>query len=119
MPTTVSLSDSFQKELKRLARKYPRVLDVVETFVSTLESDQRPGDKIPRVGYDVYKVRLKNPSARRGKSGGFRIIYYVPLADSVVLLTIYSKTAQTDITPEEIRRALQDILPRDLEEDSG
>jgi mRNA-degrading endonuclease RelE of RelBE toxin-antitoxin system len=119
MPTTVSIPDPFQKELKRLSRKYPQVLDAVETLISTLESDQRPGDKIPHVGYDVYKVRLRNPSAGRGKSGGFRVIYFVQLADSVVLLTIYSKTAQTDISPEEIRRVLQEILPPDTEKDNG
>jgi mRNA-degrading endonuclease RelE of RelBE toxin-antitoxin system len=111
MPTRVSIPDPFQKELKRLARKYPKVLNVVETLISRLESDHRPGDKIPHVGYDVYKVRLRNPSARRGKSGGFRVIHYVQTADSAVLLTIYSKTEQMDISPDEIRQVLQAILP--------
>ena len=115
MPTTVSIPDPFQKDLKRLARKYPKVLDIVETLINTLESDQRPGDKIPRVGYDVYKVRLRSPSARRGKRGGFRVIYYVQLADRVVLLTIYAKTEQTDISPEEIGQVLQEILPPDTD----
>jgi mRNA-degrading endonuclease RelE of RelBE toxin-antitoxin system len=61
----------------------------------------------------VYKVRLKNPSASKGKSGGFRAIYYVQLADLVVLLTIYSKTEQVDIPAE----AIQDII-NDLPDES-
>jgi len=58
----------------------------------------------------VYKVRLPNPSAQRGKSGGFRVIYYVKLADAVMLVTIYSKTEQTDISADELRRLLDDLL---------
>ncbi len=113
MATKVSLPEPFKRDLKKLARKYPKVIDSVDTLIGTLESDERPGDKIPQVGYDVYKVRLGNPSARRGKRGGFRIIYYVQLADSVILLTVYSKTEKNDITPEEIRRLLQELLSSD------
>ena len=110
MPTKVDIPEPFRKELKRLARKFPKVIDSVESLIENLEDDQRPGDKIPEVGFEVYKVRLSNPSAGRGKSGGFRIIYYVQLADSVVLITIYSKTEQANITPEKIRQILKDLL---------
>jgi mRNA-degrading endonuclease RelE of RelBE toxin-antitoxin system len=111
MPTKVDVPDPFLKKLRKLARKYPAVLREFEALAQQLKEDQRPGDKIPRVGYNVYKVRLRNPSAGRGKSGGLRVIYYVQLVDSVILLTIYSKTAQTDISPEEIRRVLEEITP--------
>lgn len=106
MPTRVDTSDFFDDNLRRLARKYPRVLDEVERLIDVLESDERPGDKIPRVKRDVYKVRLKNPSAGKGKRGGFRVVYYVKVHDHIYLLTIYSKTDQTDISPEEIRRII-------------
>jgi mRNA-degrading endonuclease RelE of RelBE toxin-antitoxin system len=111
MPTKVDVPEPFLKKLRKLARKYPAVLREFEALAQQLKEDQRPGDKIPRVGYNVYKVRLRNPSAGRGKRGGFRVIYYVQLVDSVILLTIYSKTAQTDISPEEIRRVLEEITP--------
>lgn len=39
------------------------------------------------------------------------MIYYVQLVDSVLLVTIYSKTEQTDISPEEIRRIVEELLP--------
>ena len=117
MPTTVRISAPFQKELDRLARKYPKVIDVAASLIETLKGDERPGDKIPHIGYDVYKVRLKNPSARRGKSGGFRVVYYVQLVNSVILLTIYSKTEQTDISPDEIQHILQETQPPDTQND--
>ena len=115
MPTKVNIPPAVQQEIKHLKRKYPAVTSEIRKLVVQLENDERPGDKIPHVGYDVYKVRLPNPSAQRGKSGGFRVIYYVQLADSIILVTIYSKTEQIDICPEEIRRVLADILPPDAD----
>ena len=70
--------------------------------------DERPGARIPRVGYTVYKVRLPNRAARRGKSGGFRVIYYAQFSDRVTLLTIYSKTDETDISAREIQELAQE-----------
>lgn len=119
MPTTVNIPPEVRKEIKNLKRKYPAVTDEVRKLVDQLENDERPGDKIPGVGYDVHKVRLPNPSARRGKSGGFRVIYYLKMADRVILVTIYSKTEQTDISPESIRRILADLLPDDGETDEN
>lgn len=77
MTTRVELHASFKKDLKLLARKYRAVLNELDDLVTELEVGKRPGDKIPNVGYDVYKVRLAIPSAGRGKRGGFRVIYYV------------------------------------------
>lgn len=111
MPTTVNIPATFQKQLDRLARKYPKVIEAVASLIQTLKDDQRPGDKIPHVGYNVYKVRLANPSAERGKSGGFRVVYYVQLIDKVVLLIIYVKSQQTDISPIDIRRVIREISP--------
>jgi mRNA-degrading endonuclease RelE of RelBE toxin-antitoxin system len=107
MPTIVRGIDPFDRKLRRLAKKYPKVIDTVEKLITDLENDARPGDKIPNVGYDVYKVRLENLSANRGKSGGFRVIYYVRLADKVFLLTIYSKTEETDMPLNDIRAAIE------------
>ena len=119
MPTVVNISSEAQKKIKRLKRKYPSVTGEVRKLVAQLEDDNRPGDKIAGVGYDVYKVRLPNPSAQRGKSGGFRVIYYVQFADIVILLTIYSKTEQTDISSEKIRQVLQNIESTDDDKNDG
>lgn len=116
MPTKVNVAPAFLKDVRRLAKKYPAVLKQFESLSEQLKSDERPGDKIPNVGIDVYKVRLPNPSAQRGKRGGFRAIYYVQVADMVFLLRIYAKTEQEDITAGEIRSALEDVLPPDANE---
>lgn len=109
----------YRKELKQLARKYPLVLDETEKLVRELIADERPGDKLQRVGYDAYKVRFANPSAGRGKSGGFRVIYYVQLVDRVVLLTLYSKTEQEDVPVERIRALIEGYLTSEAENKTG
>ncbi len=113
MPTQVNIGALAAKDIRNLKRKYPAVSAEVRKLIFRLEADERPGDKVPGVGYDTYKVRLPNSSAQRGKSGGFRVIYYVRLADYIVLVTVYSKTEQSDISPDAIRRAIEDILPPD------
>ena len=104
MPTTVKSLPRFDRKLERFVRKYPRTDDQVEKLIYQLKRDERPGQRVPRAGFNLYKVRLRNRAARRGKSGGFRVIYYVQLRDRVTLLTIYSKSDETDISIAEMRQ---------------
>ena len=55
-----------------------------------LSSGETPGDRVQGVGHVVYKVRVPNSDARRGTSGGYRVVYYVQTTDRVILVTIYS-----------------------------
>jgi mRNA-degrading endonuclease RelE of RelBE toxin-antitoxin system len=112
MPVRVRYSPEFDQELDRLEGKYPGAADQVLDLVRQLRQGERPGDKIPRIGHDVYKVRLKNPAAQRGKSGGFRAIYYVQVANQIFLVALYSKTEQQDIAPEKLRNLIEN-LPKD------
>lgn len=109
MPTQVEFADHFTRAIRKLKKKYSSVDAEVETLVTQLEHDERPGDKIPNVVYDVYKVHLKNSSTNKGKRGGFRVIYYLRLEDQVTLLTIYSKSDQSDISPQAIKQILDSI----------
>lgn len=65
-----------------------------------------PKVRIPGVQYTVFKVRIRNSDSRKGRSGGYRIIYQQMHKRLIVLVTIYSKTEQTDITPNEIRQII-------------
>jgi mRNA-degrading endonuclease RelE of RelBE toxin-antitoxin system len=108
MRVKVGFASQFLKEIERLARKYPQAPNDLQALITQLKDGERPGDKIPNIGYDVYKVRLKNTSAGRGKRGGFRAIYYYRVADNVIMISIYSKTEQEDISAEVIRRIIED-----------
>ena len=107
MPMTVRYLKVFDRRLVRLERKYPRTSQEVRNLVHLLIQGQRPGEKITGTGFPVYKVRLPNRAARRGKSGGFRVIYYAQIDDVVTLLTIYSKTEIRDISLREIQALAQ------------
>ncbi|QXD17219.1 type II toxin-antitoxin system RelE/ParE family toxin [Rhodocaloribacter litoris] len=50
---------------------------------------------------------MRNSDAQRGKSGGYRMLYYLKTPERIILVTIYSKTEQGDITAEEVRRIIR------------
>jgi len=93
----------FKRNLRQLARKYRHIKSDVQPIIQDLIQGRTPGDQIPGIRYEVFKVRAKNSDAAKGKRGGYRIIYYQPSSGPIVLITIYSKTEQSDITPAEIR----------------
>ncbi len=95
--------------MRRLALKYPLLADEIDGLISQLEMDYRPGVRLSRVGRHVYKVRLPNRSARRGKSGGFRVIYQERNGILVLLLLIYSKSERADIPDDTIRRVIAEF----------
>jgi mRNA-degrading endonuclease RelE of RelBE toxin-antitoxin system len=109
MPTRIGVSGRFKREIKRLVRKYPSIQQEVKDLETQLKNDLRPGDKMPNVGYDIYKVRLRNPSAGKGKRGGFRAIYYLFTGEHVILLTIYSKSEQEDVSLDVLRKIIKGI----------
>ncbi len=104
MPTRVDTHPTFRKRTRRLRRRFPSIHLDLRPLFQRLRNDERPGDRIPGIGHTVYKVRLPNRAAQRGKSSGFRVIYYAQFNDRVTLLTIYSKTDDTDISAAEIRQ---------------
>lgn len=106
----LNYSEAFLKQLKRLAKKYRRIRQDLEPITKQLTAGETPGDQIQGIGYTAYKVRVANSDAGRGKSGGYRVIYYVQAAVSRLLVAIYSKTEQADIPADEIARILKDEL---------
>ena len=112
MPTRVRTTEDFDKQVARLARKFPALLDEVAEFIARLRRDdlvQLPGRRIRRTGFTVYKERLPNRSARRGKRGGFRIYYWVRKRDHLVLVAICSKTEHEGFIESELSRLIADI----------
>jgi mRNA-degrading endonuclease RelE of RelBE toxin-antitoxin system len=99
----IRYTDAFKRQLERLSRRYGGIRADLQPVIDRLAAGETPGDRIPGVGHVLYKVRLKNSAAVRGKRGGFRIIDYLQTADVILLVTIYSKSDQADITAEELQ----------------
>lgn len=110
MPEAISVSFTaeFKRNIRRLAKRYRNIRLDVQPVIAQLEQGETPGDQVQRAGHPVYKVRVKNTDAQRGKSGGYRIIYYLQTISEVVLITIYSKTEQGDISVGQIRRIISE-----------
>ncbi len=100
----VQFTPEFKRNLRTLAKKYRHIRDDVEPIIAQLQDGLMPGEQIPGIGYTVFKVRVSNRDSARGKSGGYRIIYYVKTVAEIILVTIYSKTEQADVSAAQIRR---------------
>jgi mRNA-degrading endonuclease RelE of RelBE toxin-antitoxin system len=104
----VVYTPEFKRNLRQLSKKYRHIKSDIQSIIEDLIRGKTPGDQIPGVRYEVFKVRASNSDATKGKSGGYRVIYYRPNNEATVLITIYSKSEQSDVTPAEIRRIILD-----------
>ena len=114
-PVQIGFAPAFRKDLKRLRKRYPRIQQAIQPLIDQLIDGETPGDQIQSTGYTVYKVRLPNRDAQRGKRGGYRVIYYIRTTKHVVLLTIYSKSDRSDTSVDDIQAIISD-LPDDVDE---
>jgi mRNA-degrading endonuclease RelE of RelBE toxin-antitoxin system len=105
-PVQVRVSDRFASEVRQLAKRYRRIRIDIQPMINQLESGELPGDQIPGMNYTLFKVRVKNSDIQKGKSGGYRIIYYLKAEAQIPLVTIYSKSDQADIVADEIREII-------------
>lgn len=65
------------------------------------------GDEIPGSG-GIIKLRIPLRSRGQGKRGGARLIYFWLRRENLVyLLFVYPKSAQENLTPEQLRLAQQ------------
>jgi mRNA-degrading endonuclease RelE of RelBE toxin-antitoxin system len=103
----VKTTSRFEKDIKRLVKKYPSLRS--EYFDLVKELQQRPDLGSP-IGNNCYKVRISIASKGRGKSGGARVITYFQIsATTVYLLTIYDKSETENITVKDLLTFLKDI----------
>ena len=63
----------FDKQVKRLSKKYPSLKNDLTFLIGTPEVNPETGISL---GNNFYKVRLKITSKGQGKSGGARVITY-------------------------------------------
>jgi mRNA-degrading endonuclease RelE of RelBE toxin-antitoxin system len=64
------------------------------------------GDRLIGIDAEVFKVRVRNSDTNRGKSSGYRVIYWLKLPECIVLVDIYSKSEQNNIEINAIKRII-------------
>jgi hypothetical protein len=94
----------FDKQLKKLVKKYPSLKVELADLIKALKTEPVKGTAL---GNECYKIRLAIASKGKGKSGGARVITYFAINDSsVFLLSIYDKSQQSDIEDKELLHLL-------------
>lgn len=90
----------FERELKRLVKKYPSLKAEYFDLVQSLKLQPDQGTS---VGNDCYKIRIAIASKGKGKSGGARVVTYVQVMNTeVYFLTIYDKNEKDSISDREL-----------------
>ena len=97
----------FEKQAKRLVKKYASLKKELLKLVQELKENPQQGTPI---GKSCFKIRLAVASKGKGKSGGARVIIHVVVTDvTVYLLTIFDKSEQENISNDELEELLKYI----------
>jgi mRNA-degrading endonuclease RelE of RelBE toxin-antitoxin system len=97
----------FEKEIKRLIKRFPSLKKEYAVLIKELKTNPTAGTPL---GNDCYKIRLAIASKNKGKSGGARVITYLVVDDtSVFLLTIYDKSELNNIPDKELKIMIKNL----------
>ena len=105
-PIEIALTPRFQRDLRDLAKRYRSIRLDLQPLMEQLQSGETPGDRVTGIRYQIFKVRLKNSNIQKGKSGGYRVIYYLKTETEIILATIYSKSDLSDVSNQVIEEAI-------------
>ena len=103
MTSSVTVSHTFKREVKPLAKKYKTLRASVDALIEDLIKNPYLGQSY---GNDIYKIRLADESKGTGKSGGFRVITYLLSENennfNINLLILYDKSDIEDIPKSDL-----------------
>jgi mRNA-degrading endonuclease RelE of RelBE toxin-antitoxin system len=97
----------FEKDVKKLKKKFPKIKKDLMDFLDILSTNPELGINL---GENIFKVRIPNSSIPTGKSGGFRVITYYKKGTTLYLVTIYSKTEQDTILTDKLRKIVKEEI---------
>jgi mRNA-degrading endonuclease RelE of RelBE toxin-antitoxin system len=108
MSYKVDTTTHFDKEAKRLNKKYKSLKSDLAVLIRALE--EKPIQGI-HLGNNIYKIRLAISSKGKGKRGGARVMSYFKIIDKTVyLFSIYSKGDKDNISESEIQALIKNYL---------
>lgn len=105
----IKIYPQFEREIKRLSKKYHSIKEDFANLVDSLKENPTQGAEL---GKGVHKVRMAITSKGKGKSGGARVItLIIALSEEdaeIGLHYIYDKSERASISDKE----LLDILKK-------
>lgn len=97
----------FEKELKRLAKKFPSIKIEFAALIHKIAENPAIGSAL---GNNCYKIRMAIGSKGKGQRGGARIITYLYIeTETVYLLTLYDKSEKADLKPTELKDIISSL----------
>lgn len=107
MSYKVKTIDVFEKQAKRLIKKYVSLKTELLQLVQELKENPEQGTAI---GKSCFKIRIAIVSKGKGKSNGTRIIANIVITDATVyLISIYDKSEKENLTDKELDELLKAI----------
>jgi mRNA-degrading endonuclease RelE of RelBE toxin-antitoxin system len=97
----------FNRKFKALKKRYRKIQSDLQPVLEELQAGALLGDQISGLDAVVMKLRVKNSDTQKGKSDGYRLIYWTVIDEIILLLDIYSKSDQSDLDLDEIRRVIK------------
>ncbi|OQX21926.1 MAG: hypothetical protein BWK80_31885 [Desulfobacteraceae bacterium IS3] len=114
----IVLTPSFKRCIKKLIRRFSSVKKDVKSAIEFLTENPKLGVLIPGSA-GVRKLRVKNSDLKRGKSGGYRCIYFFEEEiNRIFMLLIYAKSDREDVNLKEIQILLEECN-KESENDFG
>jgi len=107
---SINLISYFRRDIKKLLKKYPNIHKNCLPLLDQLEKGVFEGDKLQGFDNKMFKARVGSSDQKKGKRGGFRVIYYVSAPKKIVyLFSIYAKAKQENIAKSKIEKILQSL----------
>jgi mRNA-degrading endonuclease RelE of RelBE toxin-antitoxin system len=94
---SIEVLDTYNKTFLKLLKKYPHLYEDVGPYLLEFQQGIFHGDKDKNFTYPVYKAKISSQDQKRGKKGGFRLIYLKKDDSFILLMIIYSKSDQEDL----------------------
>jgi mRNA-degrading endonuclease RelE of RelBE toxin-antitoxin system len=112
LPWTIERLPAFDKAIGELQKRFPHAED--DILGEFKLGPPKATNALPAYGRKLWKARAGSSDLNRGKSGGFRIIYYwdQELPNHCLLAKAYFKGDQEDLPPAEIVRLYASIKER-------
>jgi mRNA-degrading endonuclease RelE of RelBE toxin-antitoxin system len=103
----IDYTSEFKRNLRTLAKKYHHIRSDIQPLINQLQTGTSIGNQIKGSSYTLFKSRARNSDIKKGKSSGYRLIYWQKTSHHLILVTIYSKLDQSDISTQHIQRIIK------------
>lgn len=104
MPWQIERDEAFDRALKTFCKKLPNAeVDILDAFKNGPPSATDP---LPGFHKKLWKARVKSSDLQKGKSGGFRVVYYwdEALPNWCCIGTCYPKGVREELKAHELNR---------------